>query len=159
MPDGISKLPASCHTGVSIQSADLAAGGSSHVMLPTVPTSAGTTEVLIRAPVTGKLASGSVAFSSGLAVDATNTVTFSLINYGQAGAGSANMLATGGGANSTLNSGSGAAITAKVPFTLVVNPANAAVVKGDVLAFRVVGAGTLANTLPEGALLLGYTPS
>lgn len=82
-----------------------------------------------------------------LATHASNYVSFTLLNLGQAGAGTTDViLATA--ANST-NSTGGTAIAAntKRALTIHTTTANLAVTEGDRLKFVATATGTLANTL------------
>lgn len=120
--------------------------------VPTVPTAAGTTEVLLISSVAGTISAVRAAFKDALAASDTNFVTFNLINKGQAGAGSANTLATTPAGVNTSKVTGGAAQVAYAARAMTLNAANLVVAVGDVLAFQVVGTGTLANTLTEGTI-------
>lgn len=125
--------------------------------IPTVPTTAGTTEVLVNVPFTGTLASVVYTFKEGLATSDTNYVTFAIKNKGQAGAGTTDMLSTGNSVTTKVTGGSAiAAYTARQP-ALSGTPADLVVAAGDVLAIQVVATvGTaLANTLTEGNVTIG----
>jgi hypothetical protein len=124
--------------------------------IPTVPTAAGTTEVLLIAPGAGTLSVARVAFKDALVQHATNIVTFALVNKGAAGAGSTAMLAATD-ANTTKTS-TGTAITAygSRALTLHGTAGNLVVAAGDVLALQITGGGTLANTLTEGCVKLVF---
>lgn len=159
-------MPASNFDSIAVTSpisaANISAGVSlqarSHVM-PTIPTAAGATEVLFRAPCTGTVAAASFVAKDALVQHATNIVTVSIRNYGQAGAGNVAVLAAVD-ANTTKTS-TGFPLLAYTPFPLTLNatPANLAVVKGDILAFIVTGSGTLANTITEGVAVIDFAPS
>lgn len=128
-------------------------------VLPTIPTAAGTTEILLIAPCAGTLSAGAFVGANSLAANDTNYVAFTLVNKGQLGAGSAQMLAAS--PNNTSKATGGAALTGYVPYTLALTgtQGNLVVAKGDVLVFQAVGNGTLANTVTEGQLSLEITPS
>lgn len=123
--------------------------------LPTIPTAAGTTEVLLMVPFTGTIAAARIAFKDALAAHDTNYVTFAIKNKGQAGAGTTDVLSTGDSNTSKVTGGT--AIGAYTSRTMNLNgtPANLAVVAGDVLAIQIIGAGTLANTLTLGTVNIG----
>lgn len=145
-----------------ISAANLAANVAtmprSHQM-PTIPTAAGATEVLYRAPCAGTVTGASFVAKDALAQHATNIITFTLVNKGAAGVGTTAMLAAVA-ANSTVTT-TGLPLLAYTPFVLTLHatPANLVVAKGDVLAFIVTGAGTLANTITEGLAVVEFSPS
>lgn len=112
--------------------------------IPTIPTAAGTVEVLVIAVATGTVTSLRVAFKEALATDNTNFVTFRFINKSAADAD----IIAATDANTTKTTG-GAAIAAYTSRLLTLGTA-VGVTKGDVLALRITGAGTLANTLTQG---------
>lgn len=117
---------------------------------PTIPTSAGTTEVSLIAPFAGTLSSAKFVAKDALATHGTNILSWAIVNKGQAGAGSTAMLAATA-ANST-NSTGGTALAAYTTRTLTLHgtAANLVVAAGDCLALQAIGAGTLANTVTEG---------
>ena len=82
-----------------------------------------------------------------LAANDTNYVTFSITNLGQAGAGSAALLAATD-PNTTKATG-GTALAANTARSLVINgtAANLVVAAGDRLRIRAAATGTLANTV------------
>lgn len=124
--------------------------------IPTVPTSAGTTEVLFIAPVTGTLSAAKVVFKDALAQHATNIVTFALVNKGQAGAGSTAMLAATDANTTKTTTGSAIGAYTTRNLTLHGTAANLVVAAGDCLALQITGGGTLANTLTEGRAQLVF---
>lgn len=161
MAQGRSTLPGA-NTAILVQSADLAAnvrGRATQCAIPTVPTSAGTTEVLVVAPVAGTLSGVAFVFKDALAQHATNIVTFAVVNKGQAGAGTTAMLAATDANTTKTSTGTAISAYARRDATLHGTAANLAVAAGDVLAVQVTGSGTLANTLTEGAFLVTVTPS
>jgi hypothetical protein len=97
-------------------------------------------------PKSGTIKAGFFSSVDALARHASNYVTFSITNLGQAGAGSTAILATDDG--NTTKTTTGVAIVANGKFTLVLHgtAANLAVVEGDRLQFTVTAAGTSANT-------------
>lgn|SRR5678816_1038451 len=126
-------------------------------LLPTIPTAAGTVEIPVIAPEDGYLHSIEVSFLEALVANDTNYVSFFVINYGQDGTGVVSMLSPTG-ENTSRIIGSGSAIVAKGRRSLKMgNPVSTLKVKaGDRLGFRVVGTGTLANTLTNGAVLFRF---
>lgn len=125
-------------------------------VIPTVPTAAGTTEVLFQIGVAGTLSVARVTFKDALTAHDTNFVTFALKNKTQA---SADMLSTAAANTSKVTGGAAVAAYGSRSLTLNGTPANLVVAAGDVLAFQVTGAGTLANTLTEGNVRLVFDPS
>jgi hypothetical protein len=120
--------------------------------IPTVPTAAGTLEMLIIVPFAATVSSVRVAFKDALTQDGTNFVTFRLIN--KTTADSDVIAATD--ANTTKTT-TGSAITAYTTRSLTLASASGvAVAAQDVLALRITGAGTLATTLTEGTLIINY---
>lgn len=121
-------------------------------VIPTIPTAAGTLELLVIVPFAGTITSARVAFKDALTANDTNFVTFRLIN--KTTADSDVIAATD--ANTTKATG-GAALAAYTTRTLTLaTAAGVAVAKLDVLALRITGAGTLGNTLTEGTFQLNY---
>jgi hypothetical protein len=106
--------------------------------------------MLIIMPFAATISSVRVAFKDALTQDGTNFVTFRLIN--KTTADSDVIAATD--ANTTKTT-TGSAITAYTTRTLTLATAGGvSVAAQDVLALRITGAGTLANTLTEGALII-----
>lgn len=132
---------------------------SINLTVPTVPTAAGTTEVLAIVPFSGTLTTVLATFKDALAAHDTNYLTFKIINKGQAGAGTTDLLAVSD-ANTTKITG-GAAISGYTARVLTVHGtgANLVVNQNDTLAIQFIGAGTLANTLTEGTVHLRINPS
>lgn len=112
-----------------------------------IDTAAASYLAYIRVPESGTLASLSILAVSTLATSDSNYITFTVTNKGQAGAGTAVMLAATA-ANTTKVTG-GSAITLGVVrnFTLTATGADLAVVKGDVLLVTATVTGTLANAV------------
>lgn len=119
----------------------------------TVATSAGNNDTYLIAPCTGVLDSVDFSAVDALAAGATNVVTFSLTNLGQAGSGSTVMLhATKNTTDSDITGYR--ALAANTKYSLYLStvltkgqPENLNVTIGDRLLFRIVGAGTLGNTI------------
>ena len=107
-------------------------------------------------PETGTLSSATFSGVDALATSDTNYITFTITNLGQAGAGSAVMLAAT--APNTTKATGGAAIVAngKRPLTLTGTPADLVVVAGDRLKTTVTASGTLANTITSGQVALKF---
>jgi hypothetical protein len=128
-------------------------------LLPTIPTAAGTVEIPLIVPEDGYLHSVEVSFNEALVANDTNYVMFNMVNYGQDGLGTVAMLVATG-ENTTRVLAPGAPLNAKarrslaLAFPVQLLKARA----GDRIGFRVVGNGTLANTLTGGAVLARFVP-
>lgn len=150
------KLPRTWASDMQVVGA-VASGDLRLKLLPffpaTVPTAAGTTEALCIVPADGVISAVRAVFKDALAAHDTNYAEFKLINKGQAAAGTANLLATGSGVNTTKITG-GVALAAYVKYecTLTGTTADLSVTKNDVLVAQVIGNGTLANTLTLGRI-------
>lgn len=107
-------------------------------------------------PYAGVLTSAYFIATDALAQSDTNYLTFALTNLGQAGAGTAAMLAaTDANTTKTTN---GAAVAAHTRRTLTLNgtAANLIVAKNDRLRFTATASGTLGNTVTGGVLVLVF---
>jgi hypothetical protein len=107
----------------------------------------GNTDEYVVAPVDGILTSADVSPLVALATDDTNYITFSVTNLGQAGAGSAAMLAASAANTTKITGGAALAINTKRALTLHGTAGNLVVAKGDLLLIRAAASGTLANTV------------
>lgn len=145
---GTAQMEANAVTGAKLSSSQRIKLLSSAV--PTVPTAAGTTEVLVMVPFAGTVTAAWFAAKDALIANDTNFVTFAIKNKGQAGAGTTDVLSTAAGNTTKVTGGSALTGYKKRDLALNGTPANLVVAAGDVLAVQVVGAGTLANTLTEG---------
>lgn len=125
------------------------------ITVPTVATAAGSVNGYGISPG-GRLVSAVFSAVDALGTHATNVLSFALKNLGQDGLGTTDMLNTGAG-NST-NSTGGSALAANAKRSLVLNStaANRDSQEGDRLKFVATGAGTLANTVTEGRVLLTF---
>jgi len=119
----------------------------------------GNSDVFMIAPAAGVLSSAVFSGVDALAANDTNYITFSITNLGQAGAGSAAMLAATD-ANTTKATG-GTAIAANTVRTLTLNgtAANLVVASGDRIRIRATVSGTLANTVTFPVYRLNFTVS
>lgn len=111
-----------------------------------IATTGNTDEYLIAAK-TGKLAAAVFSSLAALAASDTNYVTFSITNLGQAGAGSAAMLAASDANTTKTTGGSALAANTKRALTLSSTAADLAVVEGDRLLVRFAATGTLAGAV------------
>lgn len=124
-------------------------------VMSTITTTGNTdTYFLVPAPgtVTGVFFNGADA----LAAHDTNYVTFSLVNQGQAGAGTTDVLAVSDSNTTKATGGSAIAATTLRTFQLIGTAANLNVTTGDRLRFRAAASGTLANTVSLPLVLITY---
>lgn len=122
--------------------------------VPTIPTSAGNNYAYTSAPFKGRLVAAFFTAVDALTAHDTNYITFGLTNLGQAGAGSAAMLAASDANTTKATGGAGLAANTKRTLSLNGTPANLAVESGDRLRFAPAGSGTLGNTVTGGVLTL-----
>jgi hypothetical protein len=116
----------------------------------------GTVDEYVIAPVNGRLSEALFSALDALAASDTNFITWTITNLGQAGAGSAAMLA-GGNPNTTRVTG-GAAVAANSKRSLTVSSvaADIKVQAGDRLRIRAAVTGTLANGVTRPNYLLTF---
>ena len=117
----------------------------------------GNSDVFVIAPAAGTLTSAVFSGTDALATSNTNYITFSITNLGQAGAGTAAMLAATD-ANTTKATG-GTALSANTVRSLTLNgtAANLVVAAGDRIRIRAAATGTLANTVTFPVYRLNFT--
>lgn len=122
-------------------------------------TTGGTNDVFMIAPAAGVLSSALFSGVDVLAANDTNYITFGITNLGQAGAGTAAMLAATD-ANTTKATG-GTALAANTARSLTLNgtAANLVVAAGDRIRIRATVSGTLANTVTFPVYRLTFTVS
>lgn len=106
-----------------------------------------TTDEYVFAPKTGKLTAAVFQSLAALAAHDTNFVTFSITNLGQAGAGTAVMLAATAANTTKITGGTALAASTKRSLTLTSTAADLAVVEGDILLIRFTAGGTLAGAV------------
>lgn len=106
-----------------------------------------TTDEYIIAAKTGKLAAAVFTPLAALAAHDTNYVTFSITNLGQAGAGTAVMLAATAANTTKVTGGTALSASTKRTLTLTGTTADLAVVEGDCLLLRATASGTLAGAV------------
>ncbi len=123
--------------------------------LGTIATTSTTDDYLI-APATGYIVDAVFSGLVALAAHGSNYLTFTITNLGQAGSGTAEVLAAAD--SNTTKTTTGAAIAANTARTLVLTSTGAdrAVVKGDRLRIRATATGTLANTVTASKVLVRY---
>lgn len=106
-----------------------------------------TTDEYVFAPKTGKLHAAVFSSLAALAAHDTNFVTFSITNLGQAGAGTAAMLAATDANTTKITGGTALTANAKRTLTLSGTAADLATVEGDRLRIRFAADGTLAGAV------------
>lgn len=111
-----------------------------------IATTGNTDEYLIAAK-TGKLAAAVFQSLAALAANDTNYVTFGIVNLGQAGAGTAVMLAATDANTTKATGGTALVASSKRTLTLTSTTADLAVTEGDVLRVRFAASGTLAGAV------------
>jgi hypothetical protein len=125
------------------------------ITVPTVATAAGSVNGYGISPG-GRLVSAIFSGVDALAAHDTNYASFALKNLGQAGAGTTDMLSTADANTTKITGGSALAANTKRALTLSSTLANRDTLEGDRLKFIATGAGTLANTVTEGRVLLTF---
>lgn len=137
-----------------------ASNESVQVQGSTIATTSTTTEY-VTAPCAGTLQSVFVTPLVALATSDTNYITWTITNLGQAGAGSAAMLATSpAGINTTKATGGTAlAINTKYSLPLSATAANLLVAAGDRIQITTTATGTLANTVTKPVYILSIDGS
>jgi len=111
-----------------------------------IATTGNTDEYLIAAK-TGKIAGAVFTSLAALATSDTNYITFTITNLGQAGAGTAVMLAATAPNTTKATGGSALAASTKRTLTLSGTTADLACVEGDCLLLRAAATGTLAGAV------------
>ncbi len=107
----------------------------------------GNTDWYLLAPFAGVLSGLDFSGIDALAQHGSNYVTFSATNLGQAGAGSAAMLAASDANTTKTTTGSALSANTKRSLTLSATAADLVVAKGDRIRIRAAATGTLANTV------------
>lgn len=130
----------------SLTTSNVVLGASTQAQKATIATT-GNSDTFVIAPYDGVLSAAIFSGVDALAASDTNFITFTITNLGQAGAGSAAMLAATD-ANTTKTTG-GTALSANTRrnLTLSATSANLAVARGDRLRLRAAATGTLVNTV------------
>jgi hypothetical protein len=115
-----------------------------------------TTDTYFQVPKSGRVASIKFSSLAALATSDTNYITWTVVNLGQAGAGSTALLSTSD-LNTTKATG-GLAIVASSSKSLTLHgtATNLDVVEGDVIRIRATATGTLAGavTVPSYSILI-----
>jgi hypothetical protein len=130
-------------------------GRSEGIQGGTIATTGNTDEYII-VPKSGKLTGIDFSGIDALAASDTNYITFSVLNLGQAGAGSTAMLAATDPNTTKATGGSALVANGKRSLTLHGTAANLNVVIGDRLRIRAGVTGTLANTVTKPVYMLQF---
>ena len=153
-------IAAHAHDGIlskQINYDDLFGNSPSNIIAtPITIATTGNTDWYIIVPISGRLISIDFSGVDALAASDTNYITFSIVNLGQAGAGSTAMLAATD-ANTTKATG-GTALAANTRRELVISAAIGAgeAIEGDRLRIRAAVTNTLANTVTFPTYLLRF---
>jgi hypothetical protein len=107
----------------------------------------GNSDVYIINQAAGTLTSVQFSGVEALTASDTNYITFSITNLGQAGAGSAAMLAATDVNTTKATGGTGLSANTVRSLTLAGTAANLVVAAGDRIRIRAAATGTLANTV------------
>ncbi len=124
-----------------------------------VTTTGGTNDVFMIAPAAGVLSSALFSGVDALTANDTNYITFGITNLGQAGAGTAAMLAATDANTTKATGGTGLAANTVRSLTLNSTAANLVVAAGDRIRIRATVSGTLANTVTFPVYRLTFTVS
>lgn len=119
----------------------------------------GNTDAYVIAPQAGTLLGIDYSDATTLAANDTNYVTFSATNLGQAGSGTAAMLAATDVNTTKATGGTGITANAKRALTLSATKANLVVAVGDRIRIRVAVTGTLGGALSSATALLRFGPT
>lgn len=125
------------------------------ISVPTIATS-GSTDAFFTCKYAGELLSAYFIGTDALAQHASNYLTFSLTNLGQAGAGSGAMLAATDANTTKTTTGAAVAAHTQRALTLSDTTTDLRVAKNDRLRFRATASGTPANTVTGGVLVLVF---
>jgi len=124
-----------------------AQGSVNQMASPATIATTGNTDVYIIAGESGVIQSIDFSGVDALAANDSNYITFSVTNLGQAGGGSAAVLAATDANTTKATGGTAIAANTKRSLTLSGTAANLVVVAGDRLRLRAAATGTLANTV------------
>ena len=116
----------------------------------------GNSDAFLIVPADGVIVGAMHSGSSVLAANDTNFVTWSITNLGQAGAGTAAILAATDANTTKATGGTALAANARRNLTLNATPANLAVVKGDRLRIRAAATGTLSGAVADNVYLIEF---
>jgi len=117
----------------------------------------GNSDVFVIVEANGTLSRADFSGTDALAANNSNYITFSITNLGQAGAGSAAMLAATDANTTKATGGTATTANARRSLTLTGTAADLIVVAGDRLRIRAAATGTLANTVTFPVYSLTFT--
>ena len=117
----------------------------------------GNSDVFVIVAADGTLSGVDFSGVDALAANNSNFITFSITNLGQAGAGSAAMLAATDANTTKVTGGTALTANARRSLTLTGTAADLIVVVGDRLRIRAAATGTLANTVTFPVYNLNFT--
>ena len=137
-------------------SSNIPAGFAATQQGATVATT-GNSDVFVIAPANGVLSAARFSGTDALTASDANFITFSITNLGQAGAGSAAMLAATDANTTKATGGTGLSANAARSLALSGTAANLVVSAGDRLRIRAAATGTLANTVTFPVYSLVFT--
>lgn len=123
---------------------------------PATIATTGNTDEYIICPISGNLITVDFSGVSALAASDTNYITFTITNLGQAGAGSAAMLAATDANTTKATGGTALSANTKRQLTLSATPNSTQVVEGDRLLIRAAVTGTLAGTVTFPTYMLRF---
>lgn len=148
-----SKLASASVTGTQLS----ATAGSKWVIVTgaTIATTGAATEYTI-APEAGSLASVEINPLVALATSDTNYITWTVVNLGQAGAGSTAMLAVSDANTTKATGGTALAANTKRALTVHGTAGNLVVAQGDKIRIVATATGTLANTVTVPVYILRF---
>lgn len=129
------------------------APSNSHTEGKTIATT-GNTDWYILAPIAGRLIEADFSGTDALAANDTNYITFGIVNLGQDGTGSTNLLSTGN--ENTTKATGGTALAADTKRALTISATYNNVQKGDRLRIRAAVTMTLANTVTNSVFVLRF---
>lgn len=115
-----------------------------------------TSDEYVMAPMAGTLQDVTISALVALATNDTNYITFTVVNLGQAGAGTTAMLSTSDLNTTKATGGQAIVLNGKTSLQVNATPANVLVAKGDRIRIRATATGTLANTVTKPVYLLTF---
>lgn len=122
----------------------------------TIATTGAATEYTV-IPEAGSLASIEINPLVALATSDTNYITWTVVNLGQAGAGSTAMLAVSDANTTKATGGTALAVNTKRALTVHGTAGNLVVAQGDKIRIVATATGTLANTVTVPVYILRFS--
>lgn len=115
-----------------------------NVISQTIAVGAGNYDTYFIAPRSIKVFQIDFSATDALATNNTNYITWSIVNLGQSGAGTGELLGTN---NTTVTNGSAISANTKKTFALTTTLNNLNIIQGDRIRIRATVTGTLANAV------------